>query len=117
MMGGDNAICTDINGTPYEYGQFNNVDTSTQCSEACVNDVGDDLAAALQGFDLGCDDRICRCLFSRGTLTSSNRGVFDTYNTNNSGEGAIAGAERQSTGMLCFKLVGAENEDAVLSFA
>jgi len=114
--GGDNAICTDINGTPYEYGQFNNVDTSTQCSEACVNDVDDDLAHSLEGFDLGCDDRICRCLFTRGSLNSSNRGVFDSYSTNYSGQGSITRAERQSTGMLCFKLVGMENEDAVLSF-
>ena len=117
MMGGDNAICTDIDGTPYEYGQFNNVDTSTQCSEACVNDVGDDLVAFLQGFDLGCDERICRCLFSRGTLVRANRGIFDSYNTNHNGNGSIAGAERQATGMLCFKLVGAENENAVVSFA
>ena len=116
MMGGDNATCTDIDGTPYEYGQFDNVDTSTQCSEACVNDVDDALAHSLEGFDLSCDDRICRCLFNRGSLTSSNRGVFDTYSINYSGEGPIAGAERHSAGMLCFKLVGAEQEDAVVSF-
>jgi hypothetical protein len=111
---GNDAIGTDINGNLYEYGQFNNVDTSNQCSEACINDVSSGLSSALLGFDFGCADRVCRCLYSSGTLNSQNRGDFDSYNVNFVGKGSISGTTVKKT-FYAFKLVGAEAEDEIVS--
>ena len=113
---GANAVCVDTNGNLYEYGQFNNVDNSSDCGDACVNNVSSDLSSALLGFDFHCANRICQCLYSSGTLNSQNRGAFDSYDTSLPGKGSISGTT-PSQGFYAFKLVGAESEDAIITSA
>lgn len=112
---GENSVCTDTNGNLYEYGQIDNVDNSSQCAEACVNDIlVSSLFGELLGFDFGCTDRICRCLYPNGALNSQNTGEFDSYNTNYAGTGAIAGTMAKNS-FYAFKLVGADGEDMMVS--
>jgi hypothetical protein len=113
---GKNAISVDKNGNLYEYGQFNNIEHSNKCSDACVHNVSDDLASKLLGFDFGCNDLVCRCLFTSGTLTSQNRGDFDSYNTNFVGKGSISGTATKNN-FNAFKRVGAEEDQASVSIS
>lgn len=113
---GRNSISVDKNGNLYEYGQFNNIEHSNKCSDACVHDVTDDLASKLLGFDFGCSDQVCRCLYTSGTINSQNKGYFDSYNTNFVGKGSISGTLKKNT-FYAFKLVGAEEDQASVSIS
>lgn len=115
---GVHSQCGDANRRLYEYGEVRGeVMDASECAEKCVNGVTDYLADELLGFDYDCEYLTCRCLYSAGTIedgptedTRAGRNGFTRTNTNYDGEGSITtGVEkRDSEGVYCFKLVGAE---------
>ena len=109
------SLCVDSKSNLYEYGQYNGVADASDCAEACVNEVTSSMAAQLRGYDYGCNDRVCRCLYDAGTLDnrSSSRNGFNRTNRNYVGTGSITGTTRKNT-YVCFKLVGAELEEEAL---
>ena len=114
---GVHSQCGDANRRLYEYGEVRGeVMDASECAEKCVNGVTDYLADELLGFDYDCEYLTCRCLYSAGTIedggseTRAGRNGFRTTDTDYDGEGSITtGVEkRDSEGIYCFKLVGAE---------
>ena len=112
---GVHAQCGDVDRRTYQYGLVSGeINDSTQCSEACVTGTTDYLARELLGFEYDCDNGECKCLYSVGVLGNSESRAsgngFDYIDTDADGDGSITtGVERRdSAGVYCFKLVGAE---------
>jgi hypothetical protein len=105
------AICVDQNSKPFEYGQFQGIVDSNECSEYCVNEVTEELAIALLGFDYDCANLNCNCLYTDKTLNGSNVGQFDWYDNNSlEGIGPISGTAPKDH-YYCFKRVGSEEDE------
>lgn len=111
-MNGEDQICTDKNSNLYEYGEFSGVVDSNECAEKCVNGVKSDLASALRGFDYGCSDAVCRCLYDNGTLDNRTGDSFNRTNKNYVGKGSITSTTKKNS-YYCFKLVGAEMDEII----
>ena len=96
----------------YEWGEIEDVDTFSECAEACVNDAPEDLAmgSSFRGFDFDCDESTCYCLYDEGSISSSDARSFARSNRNDrsaKGEGSIEGSD-SANGIYCGKLVGRE---------
>jgi hypothetical protein len=109
------SLCVDSKSNLYEYGQYNGVADASDCAEACVNEVTSSMAAEVRGYEYGCNDRVCRCLYDAGTLDdrSSSRNGFNSINRKYVGTGSITGTTSEAA-YVCFKLVGAELEEEAL---
>lgn len=114
----EDAQCVDIYGRTYQWGQFNNCQSFSECADLCVNNAPGSLAAngSFRGYDFDCEQSVCRCLYDSGTLNNKNSGRFNRVNRNEPGRGSISGATRKKYS-YCGKLVGAEFLENVVAEA
>ncbi len=126
--------CVDYDGRLYEYGEFDDVASFTDCAEACLQDVDEKFTKTkvLRGIDYVCESEKdgnyyyegkCRCLYESGTLGKNSRAVkkthFDEIGFAGEGVGPVNGTsteeERSSTDKayktLCVAVVGFGEDD------
>ncbi|KAL3827238.1 hypothetical protein ACHAXA_004713 [Cyclostephanos tholiformis] len=104
-----NVECRDVNNLSYEWGEFTNVNDTTECAEKCVNTAPETLVigGAFRGFEFVCSTKQCRCLYDAGTLSTRSSRGFNRSKTNQGGKGSITNFPPR-TDHYCAKLVGAE---------
>ncbi|KAL7461485.1 hypothetical protein ACHAXS_001907 [Conticribra weissflogii] len=104
----EDSECNDSSGRLYQLGRFYDVPDVDQCAWQCVNEVNDDLASELRGFDFNCDSLNCDCLYDDTVLTDSLCDTyFDACSFEPRGKGSIFGSA-YAKDWTCYKLVGAE---------
>jgi len=97
------AKCLDKENNEYQYGEFKDVKTDSECANRCVEDSKSNVLGNLEGFDLSCKKQRCRCLFDAGTLNSNKAEPYDAYDLNHDGTGKVKGTKEKDD-TYCFKL-------------
>merc|ERR1712095_97579 len=64
----EDAKCTDKDDNTYQYGQFEDVKTFSECAGKCVEDVKKEMLDSFRGIDFKCDDKKCNCLYDEDAL-------------------------------------------------
>merc|ERR1711983_551267 len=109
------AKCTDKDDRTYQYGQFKDVKTFSECAEMCVEDVRGEMLDSFRGIDFKCFDEECNCLYDRDALDdggSSSRDRYDRTSRDQSGKGKVKDT-KYDDGTFCGKLTSSSSFDFV----
>merc|ERR1711902_247948 len=109
----EDAKCTDKDDNTYQYGQFEDVKTFSECAEKCVEDVKKEMLDSFRGIDFKCDDKKCNCLYDEDALDdggSKSRDKYDKTSRDQDGDGKIKNTKKDD-GTFCGKLKSSSSVD------
>merc|ERR1711983_600326 len=102
----EDAKCTDKDDRTYQYGQFKDVKTFSECAERCVEDVKKEMLDSFRGIDFKCEDEKCNCLYDEGALDDASaraRERDDEMSRDQDGDGKVKNTKKDS-GTYCGKV-------------
>merc|ERR1711983_249220 len=106
----EDAKCTDKDDRTYQYGQFKDVETFSECAEKCVEDVKKEMLDSFRGIDFKCEDEKCNCLYDEDALDDASaraRERYDEMSRDQDGDGKVKNTKKDS-GTYCGKLTSVE---------